>query len=297
MGNASGRKEDIGSSGTKNEVGEEVFMEYAHGGGPQVSSYHAPEYPFSESMVQSPPHSPRAYQSPFSFTPQVPIIPLGRPNEITQIQRDELKETAKQYDARFSEKGIPVVITWIHEGNQVAVKGSWNDWMQKEPLEKSGEDFTIMKVLNSGVYHYHFIVDGEWRYAPELPQECDEMGNIFNILDLQGHVAEVLSTVPESESPSSPISSYNNAPFTLEDHDEKYLPELPPLLRQMPLDLPSYSKDWPETLQKPLSAVLNHLYIQRGESGQPTVALSSTRRFRAKYVTVVLYKSLKAATN
>lgn len=62
MGNVSGRKDEAGPSGitrsTADEEGEE-YMEYAHGG------------PFPDSMVQSPPHSPRPYCSPFIFAPQV----------------------------------------------------------------------------------------------------------------------------------------------------------------------------------------------------------------------------------
>lgn len=42
-----------------------------------------------------------------------------------------------------------------------------------------------MKVLPSGVYEYRFIVDGQWRHAPELPLARDDAGNTFNILDLQ----------------------------------------------------------------------------------------------------------------
>jgi len=52
-------------------------------------------------------------------------------------------------------------------------------------LQRSGKDFTIMKVLPSGVYEYRFIVDGQWRHAPELPLARDDAGNTFNILDLQ----------------------------------------------------------------------------------------------------------------
>ncbi|XP_058201824.1 uncharacterized protein LOC131316462 isoform X1 [Rhododendron vialii] len=43
----------------------------------------------------------------------------------------------------------------------------------------------LMKVLPSGVHHNQFIVDGQWRYSPELPHERDELGNIFHVLDLQ----------------------------------------------------------------------------------------------------------------
>lgn len=42
-----------------------------------------------------------------------------------------------------------------------------------------------MKMLPSGIYHFRFIVDGEWRYAPDFPHECDDMGRVFNVLDLK----------------------------------------------------------------------------------------------------------------
>ncbi|KAK2985675.1 hypothetical protein RJ640_011903, partial [Escallonia rubra] len=274
MGNVSGRKDEAGPSGAKEEEESEEYMEYAH-----------------ESMVQSPPQSPRACRSPLMFTPQVPIVPLQRPNEM-QLQSNDARQKTTRHEAMLLEKGIPMIITWNYDGKQVAVEGSWNHWKTREFLQKSGRDFSIMKVLPSGVYHYRFIVDGQWRYAPDLPQERDDMGNVFNILDLQDHVPEVLDNVSETESPPSPISSYNNASFTLEDLNEK-LPELPPLLRQTPLDRPSSSINSPMVLEKPLSAVLDHLYIQRGGSGESMVALSSTQRFREKYVTVVLYKSSK----
>ncbi|KAM7498453.1 hypothetical protein LguiA_022867 [Lonicera macranthoides] len=283
MGNVSGRKDEAGPSGDKTQE-EEEYMEYAA----QVSNYRA-RGPFPESMVQSPPHSPRAYQSPLLFTPQVPAVPLRRPNEMMQMVSDESKQQRREFEYG---KGIPTMITWNHDGKQVAVEGSWDNWKTREFLQRSGRDFTVMKVLPSGVYHYRFVVDGHWRYAPDFPRETDDVGNIFNILDLQDHIPEVPNNIPVLDSPSSPVSSYNNAPFTLEDFNEK-LPELPPLLQQAPLDQPSSYNGSPDFLQKPLPAVLNHLYIQRERSGQSMVALSSTHRFHTKYVTVVLYKSLK----
>lgn len=290
MGNVSGRKDEAGPSGftsTTNEEGEEYMEEYVHGGA--HVSYHA-QGPFPDSMVQSPPHSPRRYCSPLMFTPQVPINPLQRPNEMMHIQ----SRSAAQYSTQnaYSGTGIPTMITWGFDGKQVAIEGSWDNWKTRDFLQKSGKDFTIVKVLPSGVYHYRFIVDGQWRYSPELPQEHDDLGNIFHVLDLKDSVPEVLNNVPGSESPSSPISSYNNSPFNLEDFNEK-LPELPPLLQQSPLDRPSSISDNPESLEKPLTAMLNHLYIQRGRTGQSLVALSSTHRFQTKYVTAVLYKPLK----
>lgn len=56
-------------------------------------------------------------------------------------------------------------------------------------MQRSGKDFTIMKVLPSGVYQYRFIVDGQWRYAQDLPMAQDDAGNPYNILDLKVHIA------------------------------------------------------------------------------------------------------------
>lgn len=109
---------------------------------------------------------------------------------------------------------------------------------------------------------------------------------------MQDIIPEVLNNTNISEAPPSPESSYSSVPFSSEDFNEK-LPDLPPLLQQTPLDQPSSSAGSMETFQKPLPAVLNHLYIQKTRSSQSMVVLSSTQRFRTKYVTAVLYKSLK----
>ena len=55
----------------------------------------------------------------------------------------------------------------------------------REFLQRSGKHFSVMKVLQSGLYHYRFVVDGQCRCAPELPRASDDMGNTFHILDLQ----------------------------------------------------------------------------------------------------------------
>ncbi|KAF5203811.1 Snf1-related protein kinase regulatory subunit beta-2 like, partial [Thalictrum thalictroides] len=94
-------------------------------------------------------------------------------------------QSPTEYENTFSEKGIPTMITWNHGGKEVAVEGSWDNWRTKQPLQRSGKDFTIMKVLPTGVYQYRFIVDGQWRYVPDLPWAHDDVGNVYNILDLQ----------------------------------------------------------------------------------------------------------------
>ncbi|MBA0598724.1 hypothetical protein Gorai_008471 [Gossypium raimondii] len=94
-------------------------------------------------------------------------------------------QSAIGYEDGCTEKGIPTMITWGYGGKEVAVEGSWDNWKTRIPLQRCGKDFTIMKVLPSGVYQYRFIVDGQWRYAPDLPWAQDGTGNANNILDLQ----------------------------------------------------------------------------------------------------------------
>ncbi|KAJ9551598.1 hypothetical protein OSB04_015643 [Centaurea solstitialis] len=217
---------------------------------------------------------------------------LHHPPPPSQIQRGAFNESSRKHGSFSPEKSIPAVISWVHGGTQVAIEGSWDNWRTRESLEGFGRCFSIMKVLNAGVYHYRFVVDGQWSYDPDLPHECDDLGNVFNVLDLKDTYPENMDRGQEPESPSSPISSYDNPLLTFDDFGNK-LPEMPPLLQQMPLNQPSSSKNRQQDLQKPLSANLNHLYIKRDGSNQPVVALSSSQRFRTKFVTNVLYKPFK----
>ncbi|KAF8391675.1 hypothetical protein HHK36_023982 [Tetracentron sinense] len=304
MGNAGGRED--GGSPSGNGVEDEQEMESAqgeaNGGSPEL-------------MGQSPPHSPRAAPSPLMFTPQAPMVPLQRPDEM-HIQGHAWLPNTAEYEDMFCEQGIPTMITWSYGGKEVVVEGSWDNWKTKKPLQRSGKDFTIMKVLPSGVYQYRFIVDGQWRYAPDMPLAHDDMGNAYNILELQRllkllmysicfrnssiqSVLEVVDYVPEDlesisgfEPPQSPESSYNNLHLGLEDY-AKEPPLVPPHLQMTLLNVPSSYVDGPPPLSRPQHVVLNHLYVQKGKSGQSVVELGSTHRFVSKYVTVVLYKSLQ----
>ncbi|XP_071730059.1 SNF1-related protein kinase regulatory subunit beta-2-like [Rutidosis leptorrhynchoides] len=269
MGNVSGREE---KSGQFNQ--EDYYMEYGHTQAQVNNSSSSSSSSYPVHMVQH---------------PKAPASHSQDPNQTMHTQDDKFSETSKQYRSLNQEKSIPAVINWIHGGTNVAIEGSWDNWKTRELLERSGHDFSIVKVLNFGVYHYRFVVDGQWTFAPELPYECDNLGNKFNILELKDYYPENVDRHHELECPSSPLSSYNNATFTSEDFGEKF-PELPPLLQQTPLNQRSSSK---KDFQKPLSANLNHLYIQRDGNNQPVVALSSTQRFRTKFVTTVLYKPFK----
>ncbi|KAK8971764.1 hypothetical protein V6N11_081462 [Hibiscus sabdariffa] len=217
-------------------------------------------------MAHSPPHSPTSTHSPLMFTPQVPVLPLRRPDEMHTSSPSWLQSTIGNEDG-FPEKGIPTMITWSYGGKEVAVEGSWDNWKTR------------------------FIVDGQWRYAPDLPWVQDGVGNANNVLDLQDYVPEDIKSISSFEPPQSPESSYSNLLLGAEDF-AKEPPLVPPHLQLPLLNLPTSHMEIPP-LSRPKHVILNHLYIQKGKNGQPVVALGSTHRFQAKYVTVVLYKPVQ----
>ena len=72
---------------------------------------------------------------------------------------------------------VPVAINWTQGGNSVEVEGSFDNWQSRQTLHRSGNrEFAIVMSLRPGVYQYKFIVDGQWKYAPEQPAMYDEMG-------------------------------------------------------------------------------------------------------------------------
>ncbi|CAM8978543.1 unnamed protein product [Rhodiola kirilowii] len=271
MGNASGREEGAndGSNGAKTD--------------------HPVRVGSSDSMKgNSPPASPGLSHSPLMFAPQLPIAPLrtddGHPLFYQNWQSDTYVDSPEQV--------VPIMITWTYGGTKVAVEGSWDNWTSRKTLQKSGKDHSILLVLPSGIYHYKFIVDGEWRHSPDLPSIADEMGCVCNLLDVHDYVPENLDSVAEFEFPASPDSSYSQS----YPPDEDYAKDpvlVPPQQRLTVVGEQKPVEELIPSSDKPQHIMLNHLYIEKGWAPQSVVALGLTHRFQSKYVTVVLYKPLK----
>ncbi|XP_039043512.1 SNF1-related protein kinase regulatory subunit beta-1-like [Hibiscus syriacus] len=282
MGNANGREDGANGDLSGSFNGDESIILGA------ASAAAAVRVPSSDSMANTPPQSPRRSQSPLLFAPQVPMAPLPSMDGhsfFSQIWRHDSPGVADSP----SEKGIPVIITWNYGGSNVAVEGSWDNWKLRKTLQRSGKDHSILLVLPSGIYHYKFIVDGEWRYAPDLPFSADEMGHICNLLDVHDYVPENLDSVTEFEAPGSPNSSYGQA-FPKEENFAKEPAVVP---SQLHLTVLGPNNQDIASSSKPQHVVLNHLFIEKGWASQSVVALGLTHRFESKYVTVVLYKPFK----
>ncbi|KAK3019110.1 hypothetical protein RJ639_003792 [Escallonia herrerae] len=164
MGNANGREDPSGRS----SIGEaEVRGDFSSNSNPP----------------SSPPDSPGRFRSPLTFAPQVPVAPLQMVNGPSLFNQMWQNESDESVDLP-PEQGVPNLITWCYGGNDVAVEGSWDNWSSRKSLKKSGKDHAILLALPSGIYHYKLIVDGEYRYIPDLPFVADDMGTFCNLLDV-----------------------------------------------------------------------------------------------------------------
>mmetsp|Transcript_25740 Transcript_25740/g.25015 ORF Transcript_25740/g.25015 Transcript_25740/m.25015 type:complete len:89 (+) Transcript_25740:269-535(+) len=78
---------------------------------------------------------------------------------------------------------VNTVITWSLGGNEVFLIGSFNQWSQRVPMKKNGNEFFLVMTLERGHHEYKFIVNNEWRFAPDQPTVKDNHGNINNYID------------------------------------------------------------------------------------------------------------------
>ncbi|EYU46163.1 hypothetical protein MIMGU_mgv1a011574mg [Erythranthe guttata] len=274
-----------------NSNGKEEGNENGGDGGDELSggSNHAPtaRVASADLMASSPPHDHRQSTSPLLFSSQVPVVPLQR-NDAPSLNPLRQNENQRPADQSLGQ-GIPTIITWSFGGNSVAVEGSWDNWRTRKILQRSGKDHSVLLVLPSGVFRYKFIVDGEVKYIPDFPSETDETGRVCNLLDVHDYVPENLDSVAEFEAPSSPESSYSQ----LFPGDEDFAKDPMLVPAQLQSNILGSENNKEPAYSKPQHVVLNHLFMEKGQSSQSVVALGLTHRFQSKYVTVVLYKPLK----
>lgn len=82
------------------------------------------------------------------------------------------------------EKTVPTVFKWEHGGRHVYITGTFNNWERQIPMHRSGNDFTYVHNLKRGKHAFKYIVDDEWRFAPDQPTIADIEGRINNFIDV-----------------------------------------------------------------------------------------------------------------
>ena len=83
-----------------------------------------------------------------------------------------------------NEPVVPTVFKWEHGGRHVYITGTFNNWERQIPMHRSGNDFTYVHNLPKGKHAFKFIVDDEWRFAPDQPTVADVEGRINNFIDI-----------------------------------------------------------------------------------------------------------------
>lgn len=211
------------------------------------------------------------------------------------------------------EDTVPTVFRWEHGGRNVYITGTFNGWSRQIPMHRSGNDFTYIHNLKRGKHAFKFIVDDEWRFAPDQPTVADIDGRINNFIDVTDFKAYTGDKEFEKERAAA---DYNGA-FTPADGDgddssggkkgqaradsdgevyghsmpdldeyTKEPPPLPPHLRHIILNKPPQLQDT-AALPVPQHVALNHLYCTAIKDNM--MVLGITQRYKTKSCTTVYY--------
>lgn len=136
---------------------------------------------------------------------------------------------------------VPCVVTWKHPGQSVFLTGDFNAWTQDSPMMRDGNEFWQVLNLTPGrTYHYKFVVDGEWMYAPDHATARDARGNMSNYIQVDHWEPNVENDVLTVESPRS---SYARELPLDEDQYAKEPPPVPAHLMSKQAS-PAYMNDF-----------------------------------------------------
>lgn len=201
---------------------------------------------------------------------------------------------------------VPTVFRWEHGGRHVYITGTFNGWSRQIPMHRSGNDFTYIHNLKRGKHAFKFIVDDEWRFAPDQPTVADIEGRINNFIDVTafkpytgdkdfekekaaaeyGFLEDALDEA--AEEPGGPDKDGEVFSHNMPDVYDytKEPPPLPPHLRHIILNKPPQLQDT-AALPVPQHVALNHLYCTAIRDNM--MVLGITQRYKTKFVTTVYY--------
>ena len=179
------------------------------------------------------------------------------------------------------------VFHWEGGGHVAFITGSFNDWSQKIPMHRSGNDFTYIRELSKTKHAYKFIVDEQWRFSPDQPTVSDVHGNINNYVDLTDYEPQFGENMP-------PLGSRRSVA-----EDELYSRAVPDFdsMNKQPMDVPVHMKtiilnasSTSNIMPLPSHVTIDHLYCAAVKDG--LMVQGVTQRFRSKFVTTVYYQPI-----
>lgn len=174
-------------------------------------------------------------------------------------------------------------------------------------MDRKGNDFvTEMRLERNVEYEYKFVIDGEWRFAHDQPIKKDLNGNINNWIDA--------STIPEERNQEKQLVDMYTQEFcadlttmdpdilpphlhyVIANHSNSFdyrqkqtIPQNSPI-SQTNSELAGENCLQPNELPIPPHVVLNHAGVRANER---VIGLTTTQRYREKFITTVYYKPIK----
>mmetsp|Transcript_3339 Transcript_3339/g.5194 ORF Transcript_3339/g.5194 Transcript_3339/m.5194 type:complete len:251 (-) Transcript_3339:151-903(-) len=223
----------------------------------------------------------RAYSAPLSHSDTLINI-----NILSLEQFDKNDPNNCDIFALDKEDVVPTVFRWDKGGKTAFIAGSFNDWGDKIPMHRSGNDFTYIHALSREKHTFKFFVDGEWRYAPDQPFVEAKDGDIINTIDVSNFIPY---TGDDGDFGASKIDKkeFSQEPPDFDEYG-KDPPPLPPQLRHVVLNKAPSSLDSRELMQ-PSNVALNHLYCTTMKDGIAVLGMSI--RYRQKFGTTIYYRT------
>ncbi|CAG9335501.1 unnamed protein product [Blepharisma stoltei] len=204
---------------------------------------------------------------------------------------------------------VTYTFKWNNGGKEVSIVGAFNDWKEIIQMERRGNEFALDVLLKRDtVYDYKFLVDGEWRFANEQPIKRDPMGNVNNWIDTNALNEEEDGTLtaknPEKYSQDfyADLTTMDPDPlplhlcYVLANHSGSFdyrqkdtVPSNSPI-HLTNAELAGENNLPVNELPIPSHVILNHVGIRANER---VIGLTTTQRYREKYVTTIYYKPIK----
>jgi 5'-AMP-activated protein kinase regulatory beta subunit len=200
---------------------------------------------------------------------------------------------SNQLSSYLEDDTVPTVFRWEHGGRHVYITGTFNGWSRQIPMHRSGNDFTYIHNLKRGKHAFKFIVDDEWRFAPDQPTVADIEGRINNFIDVTSFRPYTGDKDFEKEKAAAEygVEGDDNTEIFGTNMPDVYdytkePPPLPPHLRHIILNKPPQISDT-AALPVPQHVALNHLYCTAIRDNM--MVLGITQRYKTKFVTTVYY--------
>jgi len=252
-----------------------------------------------------------------NFQYSSPIVPLSQRFSV-QKQEDDFETPIVRPRARTTNtvirsegnrvrtKLVPTVFKYSKNPNadDVYLTGTMTSWKCVKMSKPEGEAYWVhIQDTREGTHHYKFLVDGHWCVEDNVHKVKNEEDIEWNVIEVRKSDFEVFEALAcDSFTLKNMDKNKDDKKFKSDswcqispDFDKldvklRTPPTLPPHLLQVILNRDvSYLPD-PILLEEPSHVMLNHLYAQAIRDG--LLVLSSTQRFRKKYVTTLLYKPL-----